>query len=219
MAVLAVGGIMSEFVVGLSGGIGSGKTTVSNMFAKLGVAIIDADVIARQVVEPNSPALKAIIDNFGPQLLDPDGNLDRRKLREIVFSQPEAKNWLNALLHPLIRQQIQQQTDQATSLYCMLSVPLLVENKSYKNVDRVVIVDVPENLQLSRSINRDGANETQINAIMAAQATRQQRLEVADDVIDNSGDEAALFPQVYQLHQRYVKMAEAVLGQQKKPGD
>ncbi|MFT6898860.1 MAG: dephospho-CoA kinase [Paraglaciecola sp.] len=210
---------MSQFVVGLSGGIGSGKTTVSNMFAKLGVQIIDADVIARQVVQPDSPALATIIDKFGPQLLDPDGNLDRRKLRDIVFSHSAAKQWLNGLLHPLIQQQMQQQTRQAKSIYCILSVPLLVENQSYKTVDRVAIVDVPENLQRSRTINRDAASETQINAIMASQATRQQRLEVADDVIDNSGDEAALSAQVYQLHQRYVQMAGEVLGQQNKPGD
>jgi dephospho-CoA kinase len=210
---------MSQFVVGLSGGIGSGKTTVSNMFAKLGVQIIDADVIARQVVEPDSLALGAITDKFGSQLLDQDGNLDRRKLRDIVFSQPEAKNWLNALLHPLIQQQMQQQTRQAKSIYCILSVPLLVENQSYKNVDTVLIVDVPENLQRSRSISRDAASETQINAIMASQATRQQRLEVADDVIDNSGDEEALLAQVYQLHQRYMRMAGAVLEQKNKPGD
>ncbi|MFQ3237499.1 MAG: dephospho-CoA kinase [Paraglaciecola sp.] len=208
---------MSQFVVGLSGGIGSGKTTISNMFAKLGVQIIDADVIARQVVQPKSPALESIIDRFGPELLDDDGNLDRRKLRDIVFSQPQAKKWLNALLHPLIRQQMQQQTDQAKSIYCILSVPLLVENKSYKNVDRVVIVDVPENLQLKRSISRDGASEAQINAILASQATRQQRIEVADDVIDNSGDEEALLAQVNRLHKRYVHMAGAVLRQQDKP--
>lgn len=210
---------MSQFVVGLSGGIGSGKTTVSNMFAKLGVEIIDADVIARQVVEPNGPALGAIVDKFGPQVLDQNGNLDRRKLRDIVFSQGEAKDWLNTLLHPLIRQQMEQQTRQAKSVYCMLSVPLLVENQSYQNVDRVLIVDVPENLQLSRSINRDAASEKQINAIMASQATRQQRLEVADDVIDNSADEETLLTQVYQLHQRYVQMADALLGQPKKPVD
>lgn len=200
---------MSGFVVGLSGGIGSGKTTVSDMFAKLGVQIIDADVIAREVVEPGTESLERIREKFGPELIDPSGCLDRGKLRELVFSHLEAKNWLNALLHPLIQQKMQLQTAQASSLYCILSVPLLVENNSYTTVDRVLIVDLPENLQLSRSANRDAVSEKQIKAIMAAQATRQQRLEVADDVIDNSGDEESLFVQVQQLHNQYLAMASS----------
>ncbi|MDO6837912.1 dephospho-CoA kinase [Paraglaciecola chathamensis] len=201
---------MSQFVVGVSGGIGSGKTTVTNAFAKLNVDIIDADVIARDVVAPGTKGLRAIVDKFGSQILDQGQCLNRRVLREIIFSDEQAKSWLNALLHPLIRQETLRQTIDATSAYCMLSVPLLVENGSYKNVDRVLIVDVPESIQLTRSMARDKAEEALIKSIMASQASRQQRLEVADDVIDNSGNESELTKQVLALHQRYLQFANAV---------
>ncbi len=201
---------MSQFVVGVSGGIGSGKTTVTNAFAKLNVDIIDADVIARDVVAPGTKGLRAIVDKFGSQILDQGQCLNRRALREIIFSDEQAKSWLNELLHPLIRQETLRQTIDATSAYCMLSVPLLVENGSYKNVDRVLIVDVPESIQLTRSMARDKAEEALIKSIMASQASRQQRLEVADDVIDNSGNESELTKQVLALHQRYLHFANAV---------
>ncbi|MBN25848.1 MAG: dephospho-CoA kinase [Alteromonadaceae bacterium] len=201
---------MSQFVVGVSGGIGSGKTTVTNAFAKLNVDIIDADVIARDVVAPGTKGLRAIVDKFGSQILDQGQCLNRRALREIIFSDEQAKSWLNELLHPLIRQETLRQTIDATSAYCMLSVPLLVENGSYKNVDRVLIVDVPESIQLTRSMARDKAEEALIKSIMASQASRQQRLEVADDVIDNSGNESELTKQVLALHQRYLQCANAV---------
>jgi dephospho-CoA kinase len=201
---------MSQFVVGVSGGIGSGKTTVTNAFAKLGVDIIDADVIARDVVKPGTKGLRAIIDKFGARILDDGHCLNRRALREIIFSDEQAKVWLNGVLHPLIRQETLRQTIEATSAYCMLSVPLLVENGSYKNVDRVLIVDVPEATQLTRSMARDNAEEALIKSIMASQASRQQRLEVADDVIDNSGSESALTKQVANLHHRYLQFASTV---------
>ncbi|ABG41847.1 dephospho-CoA kinase [Paraglaciecola sp. T6c] len=201
---------MSNYVVGISGGIGSGKTTVTNEFAKLDVDIIDADVIARDVVAPGTEGLRAIITKFGTGILDQGQCLNRRALREIIFSDEQAKAWLNALLHPLIRQETLRQTIEATSAYCMLSVPLLVENGSYKTVDRVLIVDVPEEMQLQRSMARDKADETLIKSIMASQATRQQRLEVADDVIDNSGNEIALVKQVANLHHSYLKYAGAI---------
>ncbi len=203
---------MSDYVVGISGGIGSGKTTVTDMFAQYDIDIIDADVIAREVVEPGTPALKAIIDKFGQSVLDRSSSpslacLDRAKLRAIVFNDKELKNWLNQLLHPAIRQQMLLQTQQAESAYCLLSVPLLVENKLYEQVDRVVIVDVEEQTQLQRTLLRDKTNELQIRAIMSAQATRQQRLEVANDVIDNNGETEALLKQVNQLHQYYLQLA------------
>ncbi len=198
---------MSNFVVGITGGIGSGKTTVTDLFAKYAIEVIDADVIAREVVEPGTPALKAIINKFGQSVLDESDSLDRAKLRSLVFNDIEVKNWLNQLLHPAIRRQMLLQTQQAKSDYCLLSVPLLVENKLNEQVDRVVIVDVDEPTQLQRTLLRDKTNEKQIRAIMSAQATRQQRLEVADDVIDNNGGTDALFKQVFQLHQYYLQLA------------
>jgi dephospho-CoA kinase len=198
---------MSNFVVGITGGIGSGKTTVTDLFAKYAIEVIDADVIAREVVEPGTPALKAIINKFGQSVLDESDSLDRAKLRRLVFNDIEVKNWLNQLLHPAIRRQMLLQTQQAKSDYCLLSVPLLVENKLNEQVDRVVIVDVDEPTQLQRTLLRDKTNEKQIRTIMSAQATRQQRLEVADDVIDNNGGTDALFKQVSQLHQYYLQLA------------
>jgi dephospho-CoA kinase len=198
---------MSNFVVGITGGIGSGKTTVTDLFAKYAIEVIDADVIAREVVEPGTPALKAIINKFGQSVLDESDSLDRAKLRSLVFNDIEVKNWLNQLLHPAIRRQMLLQTQQAKSDYCLLSVPLLVENKLNEQVDRVVIVDVDEPTQLQRTLLRDKTNEKQIRTIMSAQATRQQRLEVADDVIDNNGGTDALFKQVFQLHQYYLQLA------------
>jgi dephospho-CoA kinase len=140
---LAVCIAMSDYVVGISGGIGSGKTTVTDLFAKYTVDVIDADVIAREVVEPGTAALKAIVATFGDSVLDESGGLDRTKLRTLVFKDSEVKNWLNQLLHPAIRLQMLLQTQQAKSEYCLLSVPLLVENKLYEQVDRVVIVECP----------------------------------------------------------------------------
>jgi dephospho-CoA kinase len=200
--------VVSDYVVGISGGIGSGKTTVTDLFAKYGIEVIDADVIAREVVEPETPALKAIIHKFGESVLDPSGSLDRAKLRNLVFEDVEVKNWLNKLLHPAIRQQMLLQTQQAKSAYCLLSVPLLVENKLNEQVDRVVIVDVDEQTQLQRTLLRDKTNAPQIRAIMNAQATRQQRLAVADDIIDNNGKADDLAKQVAHLHQHYLQLAK-----------
>ena len=204
---------MSNYVVGISGGIGSGKTTVTDLFAKYAIKVIDADVIAREIVEPGTPALKAIIDKFGQSVLDSSGGsssgtLDRAKLRTLVFNNSEVKSWLNQLLHPAIREQMLLQTKQAESVYCLLSVPLLVENKLYQHVDRVVIVDVHEQTQLQRTLLRDKTNEQQIRAIMRAQATRQQRLAVADDEIDNNGKADDLTEKVTQLHKHYLQLAK-----------
>ena len=205
--------VVSNYVIGISGGIGSGKTTVTDLFAKHGIGVIDADVIAREVVEPGSPALKAIVDKFGQSVLNHSGGsslgtLDRAKLRTLVFNDSETKSWLNQLLHPAIMQQMLLQTQQAKSAYCLLSVPLLVENKLYEQVDRVVIVDVDEKIQLQRTLVRDKTNKQQIRAIMRAQATRQQRLAVADDIIDNNGKVGDLAKQITQLHKKYLQMAQ-----------
>lgn len=206
---------MSQFVVGVSGGIGSGKTTVTDLFADKGIMVVDADIIARQVVKPGTNALSAIVEKFGKTILNSQGELDRAQLRSVIFdgneSNPAHKMWLNDLLHPLIRQQMVIQTKAAQSIYCLLSVPLLVENNLMSLVDRVLIVDVNESLQLQRAIARDGNNgndnEQQIRSIMNAQATRNDRLKVADDVLDNNGDLAQLTPQITKLHNKYLQLA------------
>ena len=193
--------------MGVSGGIGSGKTTVTDLFKALGIEVIDADVIARQVVEPGSSAVQKIVDKFGPDIITRHGQLDRAKLREMIFRESQLKTWLNALLHPLIRDQMALQTQQAQSSYCILSVPLLVENNLNTSVDRVLIVDVTEQTQLDRTIKRDTVDPQQIKSIMKSQATREQRLAIADDIIDNNGDQEELVAQVHKLHQDYLQLA------------
>ena len=195
------------YTVALTGGIGSGKSTVANAFAARGVNVIDADIIAREVVEPGTPALGAIVEHFGPQMLLADGSLDRRRLREKIFSQPEEKQWLNALLHPQIQQETQRRMRQATSAYVLWVVPLLVENKLWTRADRVLLVDVSKETQLARTVARDGVSRQHAENILAAQATREARLAVADDVIDNNGSPDTLAGDVARLHQRYLTLA------------
>jgi len=197
---------MSKLVIGLTGGIASGKTTVSDLFAKLGIDIIDADVIAREVVAKGTPGLAAIVEQFGDEILTPDLELDRQKLRTIVFSDNAKKDWLNALLHPLIREQMQLQTANATSPYCILSVPLLVENKLNTLVSRTLVVDIDEASQIKRAIARDNSEQAIIESIIASQASRTQRLAVADDVIVNNKDLDWLSAQVKDLHQMYLNI-------------
>jgi dephospho-CoA kinase len=197
---------MSKLVIGLTGGIASGKTTVSDLFAKLGIDIIDADVIAREVVAKGTPGLAAIVEKFGDDILTPDLELDRQKLRTIVFSDSAKKDWLNALLHPLIREQMQLQTANATSPYCILSVPLLVENKLNTMVSRTLVVDIDEATQIKRAIARDNSEQAIIESIIASQATRTQRLAAADDVIVNNKDLDWLSAQVKDLHQMYLNI-------------
>ena len=206
-AISGLGLRLSSFVVGVSGGIGSGKTTVTDLFKALGIEVIDADVIARQVVEPGSNALQKIVDEFGPDIITRNGQLDRAKLREMIFRESQLKTWLNALLHPLIRDQMALQTQQAQSPYCILSVPLLVENNLNDSVDRVLIVDVLEQTQLDRTLKRDTVDPQQIKSIMKSQATREQRLAIADDIIDNNGVQEGLVAQVHKLHQHYLQLA------------
>ena len=168
-----------RYIVALTGGIGSGKSTVANAFANLGINVIDADIIARQVVEPGAPALHAIADHFGANMIAADGTLQRRALRERIFANPEEKNWLNALLHPLIQQETQHQIQQATSPYVLWVVPLLVENSLYKKANRVLVVDVSPETQLKRTMQRDDVTREHVEQILAAQATREARLAVA----------------------------------------
>lgn len=196
------------YVVAITGGIGSGKTTVANQFAALGIEVVDADLIAREVVEPGTPALGAIASHFGPGILDEQGRLDRRALRERIFSEPAAKSWLNALLHPIIRSEMLRQCAAANSPYCLLVVPLLVENRLTELADRVLVIDVDEATQIERTCRRDGVSLEQAQAILASQANRSERLAMADDVLDNqSGTTETIRERILALHETYLAFA------------
>jgi len=199
---------MSQFIVGLTGGIGSGKTTVSNLFAERGITVVDADVIARQVVKPGTPLLAAIHEYFGDNVLLEDGNLNRRWLREAIFGNQEDKKWLESVMHPAIRNELLSQLRQASSEYAILSAPLLIENQLTRFCDRVLVVDVSEEAQYQRTINRDQSNAEQVRKIIESQVSRSTRLKAADDVIDNSGNPEQLPDQVQKLHESYLKFAK-----------
>lgn len=197
------------YIVALTGGIGSGKSTVADAFAELGVPQVDADVIARQVVEPGMPALIDIVSRYGETILHTDGTLNRAVLRNKIFSEPQEKAWLNSLLHPLIQQETQRQLASINEPYVLWVVPLLVENGLHHRANRVLVVDVAPEIQLTRTMARDGITRQQAEDILASQVSRQQRLACADDVIDNSGDPKVIAPQVTLLHQQYLKLAAA----------
>ncbi|MBD1228814.1 dephospho-CoA kinase [Xenorhabdus griffiniae] len=198
------------YIVALTGGIGSGKTTISNVFSSLGVPLVDADIIAREVVAPGTPALQAIIARFGVDILLPNGSLNRAMLRQKIFAAPEEKQWLNALLHPLIQTETQRQLNQVTAPYVIWVVPLLIENNLIHLADRVLVVDIPVEVQITRTMARDGINREQVENILAAQASRQDRLEKADDVIVNHNSEQDITSRVAELHQQYLKQAKSV---------
>jgi len=198
---------MRRFRVGLTGGIASGKSTVSALFAQLGVPVIDADEISRIVVAPGSAGLAAIVGRFGPRVLADDGALNRRALRLMIFEEPAARRDLEAILHPLIRDEMERTAKNAGGAYQMFSIPLLVEGGPSDRVDRVLVVDVDEETQIHRVMARDQIPEPQARAILAAQATRAARLAAADDVICNSGSVADLRQSVEQLHARYLRLA------------
>lgn len=196
------------YVVAITGGIGSGKTTVANQFAALGIEVVDADLIAREVVAPGTPALAAIVNHFGPEILTEQGLLDRRVLRERIFSDPAAKSWLNALLHPIIRSEMLRQCAAVSSPYCLLVVPLLVENRLTELADRVLVIDVDEATQIERTCRRDGVSREQAQAILASQANRSERLAMADDVLDNqSGTTETIRERILALHETYLAFA------------
>lgn len=203
------------YVVALTGGIGSGKSTVADAFSRLGIAIIDADIIARQVVEPHTPGLNAIAAHFGPGIINADGTLNRRLLRESIFSQPAEKAWLNALLHPMIHQETQRQIAEATSPYVLWVVPLLVENQLQHKADRILVIDVSPETQLQRTMLRDNVSRQHAEQILAAQATREERLAVADDVIDNDGAPDSIASDVARLHAQYLTYAAQAVAQEK----
>lgn len=198
---------MANLIVGVTGGIGSGKSAVMQAFEQLGIVAEDADVMARVVVEPGKPALKAILEHFGPDVLAPDGSLNRPALRQLIFSDADAKQWLENLLHPLINQELEERLSAAQSPYALLVSPLLFETGQDRLVDRVLVVDVPETVQLERASQRDGVDIAQIRRIMASQMDRQERLARADEVLDNREDLASMREQVERLHQRYLEMS------------
>lgn len=193
-------------VIGLTGGIGSGKTTVSQEFEALGIIVVDADVIAREVVAPGEPLLAELADRFGAHVLMPDGTLNRAVLREIIFSDVAKKEQLNALIHPVIRHRLITQLSQAKSAYVILSAPLLFENNLDSFCQRNLVVDIPVEVQIERTIGRDGVSKEQVNAILNAQWPRQRRLTKADDIIDNSLPLDSLPERVRTLHKKYLAL-------------
>ncbi len=200
----------TRLVIGLTGGIASGKTAVSRCFEQLGVPVIDADVVAREVVSPGEPALDAIVKTFGSDVLDSAGRLDRTRVRDLVFGDPERRRALEQLLHPEIRRRMREKLEQLDHDYAVLVIPLLLEAGQTDLVDRVLVVDTPEALQIARAVERDGSTENKIREIMAAQISRKERLSRADDVIENRGSMEDLLERVGKLDQFYRTIARGV---------
>ena len=193
-------------IIGLTGGIGSGKSVASDKFASLGITVVDADVASRTVVEPGMPALKEIESHFGPEIIARDGQLDRTKLREIIASDAEERKWLESVLHPRIGEQITNEISESSSPYTIFVAPLLLETNSDNMCSRVLVVDVAEEVQIQRTIKRDQMLGEQIEKIVAAQMSRKERLEKADDVLENAGTIRELQDQVEELHHKYLEM-------------
>lgn len=194
-----------RLVVGLTGGIASGKSTVGRLFVDLGVPVLDSDAAARDVVLPGTPGLTAVAAAFGPEIIAADGTLDRRALRERIFDSPEERRRLDAILHPLIRAELRARLAELRAPYAILEVPLLFEAGFDTEVDRALVVDAPESLQIQRVMARDGVSEEQARRILAAQMSRADRLARADDVVRNDGE--PLEPQVKRLHAKYLDLA------------
>lgn len=200
---------MSDLIIGLTGGIGSGKTTVTNIFARFGIDIIDADVIARQVVSKDSPALSSISTHFGADFILATGELNRAMLRNQIFSNDEDKQWLNNLLHPLIREEIVSQAHASLSPYCIIVAPLLIENQLTGLVNRVLVIDVKESTQIERTVLRDNNSTLQVKAIIDSQVNREVRQQHADDIINNDDCSVEdLQHLVTTLHQSYLLLCE-----------
>ncbi|HEX7719923.1 MAG TPA: dephospho-CoA kinase [Woeseiaceae bacterium] len=198
--------------IGLTGGIASGKSTVADMFAAKGIPVIDTDVIAREVVEPGEPALDEIAAMFGPDVIDADGRLRRRRLRELVFADDARRKALEAILHPRIRDTAIAKADSLGGPYQIIVVPLLVESPMKKMMDRILVVDCSEEAQLSRLLQRDSETAEQARRILAAQASRAERLEIADDIVVNDGSLDETSRQVDDLHRQYLRLAAAERG-------
>jgi len=195
-------------VIGLTGGIGSGKSTVASFFEAKGITILDADLVARELTNPNKPALTKIIAHFGNDAANADGSLNRTHLRSIIFSDNKQRVWLEQLLHPLIREQMQAQLKQVTSPYCIAVIPLLLEVEFYSFINRILVIDAPPSEQVKRVMTRDNAAQSDVEAILKSQATREQRRAKAHDVINNDCNIEQLKQQVNRLHQEYLKLAE-----------
>jgi len=198
-----------RLLIGLTGGIASGKSTVAQRFMDLGVPVIDADVAAREVVAPGKPGLQQVIDRFGSRVVGENGELERRALREIIFSDPDARRDLEAILHPLIRAEMDRRAAVAVGPYIVMAIPLLIEGGSRDRVDRILVVDVDEAVQLQRVMARDHCSAEQAQAILASQAPRTARLAAADDVLPNGGTVTELRQAVDALHQQYLRQAAA----------
>lgn len=192
--------------VGLTGGIGSGKTTVSNAFAQLNVPIIDADLIAHQLTVPGEPGHTAIVAKFGASICNADNTIDRKQLRKLVFAEPELRHWLEKLLHPLIKQSIDEHTQRLNYPYCVIVIPLLIEARTFDLIDRILVVETSEELRLERTILRDSTTKENVLAIINAQASSVERLAAADDVIYNDQNLEHLVTQVEQLNEFYLKL-------------
>jgi dephospho-CoA kinase len=195
--------------IGLTGGIASGKSTVARRFMELGVPVIDADVAARAVVAPGKPGLAEVLERFGNGVLAENGELDRRALRNLIFSDPRSRRDLEAILHPLIRAEMDQSAKMARGPYVVMEIPLLVESGSSGRVDRILVVDVDEDVQLHRIMARDGCTLEQARAVLASQASRSARLAAANDILLNAGTVTDLRQAVDHLHERYLRLAEA----------
>lgn len=197
------------FSVGLTGGIGCGKTTVANMFAELGATLVDTDEIAHALTAPGGAAMAALVAEFGPAYATTDNALDRSRMRELVFSDLDAKQRLEAILHPRIRDAALAAAALATGPYVIFVVPLLIESGTWRaRVTRVLAIDCPEELQVARVMARNGLTEAQVRAIMSTQVTRAERLAAADDIVANDGDINALRPQITRLHAQYLAFSE-----------
>ena len=195
-------------IIGLTGGIGSGKSVASDKFKSLGITVVDADVASRTVVEPGKPALKEIKDHFGSGIITAEGKLDRNKLREIIATDAEERKWLESVLHPKIGEQITKEISESTSVYTLFVAPLLLETNSQEMCSRVVVVDVPKEVQIQRTAERDKVSPNQVEQMVTAQMDREKRLEKADDVLLNSGTIEDLEKQVEELHKKYMQMVE-----------
>ena len=199
---------MSQYVVGLTGGIGSGKSTVADLFVELGAGLVDTDEIAHQLTAAGGLAMSQIVATFGAELADTQGALDRAAMRRLVFSDPGARGRLESILHPLIRQISDQRCAESTAPYVILAVPLLIESGNYRQrCDRIVVVDCPEQVQISRVMARNSLQENEVRAILKAQASREQRLAIADEVIDNGDELTNLYPRVSELHLKYLALS------------
>ncbi|MDX1813078.1 MAG: dephospho-CoA kinase, partial [Gammaproteobacteria bacterium] len=193
--------------IGLTGGVGSGKTTVTRHFSALGVPVIDADELARDLVKPGEYAYEAILKEFGPSILTAEREIDRRKLRNLIFHSPQNRVVLESILHPLIRQQIQHQIESISAPYCIVAIPLLIETGQTDIVDRILVISAPRQEQIRRTVVRDGVAAEDVEAILAAQVGNELRTSMADDVLENDGDLDSIYPKVKALHEKYLGLA------------